>query len=78
LKTVNQRFRLDFKLEIKDYKRATNIKREKRLVRLERKGTRRGNDCHPPDLGIISQGYLYNALLRYNGCPNPRLDYYGH
>jgi hypothetical protein len=35
LKTVNHRFGLGFKPGREDYKRATDIKREKRMVRLK-------------------------------------------
>jgi len=75
LKTSNQRFRLNFKLRKKDYKRD-----EKKGWPgwKERKGIRRGRDCHPLNLGIIPQDYLCNALWRYEGCPYARLGCYGH
>jgi len=62
LKTANQIFRLKFKLKKKDYKRATHIKQEKKLAKLERKGIERKGDWHPPNSCIIPKSYLYNAL----------------
>lgn len=47
-KTANQIFRLGFKPDNKDYKRTTNIRREKRLARLEKREPKEEKINIPP------------------------------
>jgi hypothetical protein len=68
---------LYFKPRNRDYKRATDIKQEKRLAKLKGKEPEKKN-FHPTDPSIIPQGRLYNKLERYDKCSYLRLGYYRH
>jgi len=61
-KTTNQRFGLGFKPNRKDYKRTANIRREKRLARLEKRELEQENiTIHPIHISFPKATYMAHS-----------------
>jgi len=80
LKTENHRFGLGFKLGKKNYKRAIDIQTRKNVGQTERKGTRKGRNCHPFDQeGIIPRDSYVMQYKDMTDLPTYQiLGCYGH